>query len=130
MPNRQRDDDTQGNVLGERGTFVYTSDDGTVYNLTQDVSVAAGVGNVVSNSTVPGKLTTSQRIGIKARYVLLEGVTEPNKKKRVVIGNPASAIYTGQNTTVTINQTQYRVATIVGERRSVPKVTAAIIPPE
>lgn len=130
MPTRQREDDTQGNILGERGTFNYIAGDGQVYNMIQDVSVASGVGNVFSSDPAQGKLTTSQRLGIKARYVLLEGVDDPRKKKRVVIGDPASAIMTGANTTATINGVVYRVATIVGERRSLPRTNPPVIPPE
>lgn len=128
MPTRQREDDTQGNILGERGTFNYISGNGQTYNMIQDVSVAAGVGNTVSTDATQGRISTSDRIGIKARYVLVEGVDDPRKKKRIVIGDPDSAIATGQNTTLTINGVAFRVTTIVGERRSVPKTETPVIP--
>ena len=47
-------DDTSGNTLGPRGTFIYTSDTGVSYNARLDLTVATAAGNVEStNANLP-----------------------------------------------------------------------------
>lgn len=122
----QLDDDTQGNVLGERVTFVYTANNGQVYNMVQDASVGVAVGNVLSTDADADIVSASERRGLKLRYINVEGQTEPEKKKRIVIGSPTNPLFTGAATTVSINSVTFRVQTIVGERRS----TLRVQPPE
>ncbi len=121
---RQTVDDTVGNVLGERGVYVYTDDSGTVYNVTQDASNAAGVGNVASEDASPPVLRTSQARPIKPRYVLLVDQATGNKRKKVVIGSRTNAVFAGSAATVTINSVVYDVVTRVGERQSRPQLNA------
>lgn len=122
----QLEDDTQGNVLGERVTFVYTANNGQVYNMVQDASVGVAVGNVLSTDADADIVSASERRGLKLRYINVEGQTEPEKKKRIVIGSPTNPLFTGAATTVSINSVTFRVQTIVGERRS----TLRVQPPE
>lgn len=114
----QLDDDLQGNVLGERATFVYTTDQGVQYNMVQDSSVGVAVGNVLSTNAALPTLKTSDSRPIRPRYILLEGQTEPEKKKRVVIGAPDNSLVAGASTNVSINAVDYRVTTIRGEGRA------------
>lgn len=111
----QLDDDNQGNILGERATFVYVTNGGVSYNITQDASVAVAVGNALSTDASAPILRASQRRGIRARYVLLEGQTAPEKKKRVIIGSPTNPLMTGTQLEVSINAETYRVTQTVGE---------------
>lgn len=115
---QQLDDDNQGNVLGERVTFVYETDNGVTYNITQDASVGVACGNVLSTNAAPPTLKTSQTRPIRPRYVLLEGQTEPEKRKKVIIGDPANPLVSGAQLTVSINAVTYRVATVRGEGRN------------
>lgn len=121
----QLDDDNQGNVLGERTTFVYTDNRGTVWNMTQDSSVAVAVGNVLSTDATPPLLPLGGDRPFRPRYILLEGQTEPEKKKKVYIGSATNPLFLGTTTTVSINAVTYRVTRPVGEQRPIPRVQPA-----
>lgn len=118
-------DDTAGNVLGERRTFVYTSETGQQFNMELDNSVGAGVGNPYSSdATLPG-LSASAKRPIRPRYINVEDVATGNIKKRIVICNPTNAFYQGTDTTLTINGTEFVVTSSRGEDRARYKVEAA-----
>lgn len=119
-------DDNLGNVLGERATFVYTSNAGVVYNIVQDASVAIAVGNVLSTDAQPAVIPLSGTRPLRCRYILVEGQTEPEKKKRIVIGSASNPLVTGAATTVSINGVLFRVTFVGAEQRRLPRVQ----PPE
>ena len=114
---RQLIDDAVGNVLGERATFVYTTDGGVAHNMTQDNGNGVAVGNVLSTDADAPILRTSQARPIKPRYVLLQG-PGGTRRKRVVIGAVGNGIFDGGTASVTINGVLYTVVTRVGERNS------------
>ena len=110
-------DDTQGNVLGERETFAYTSETGQVYNMVLDNSVGAGVGNPYStDSTLPG-LSASAKRPLRPRYINVQDVATGLIKKRIVICKPDNSFYQGTDTTLTINGTAFVVTSSRGEER-------------
>jgi len=119
---QQLDDDTQGNILGERVTFVYTANNGDVYNMTQDASVGVAVGNVLSTDAEPDQLSVNGTKPVRPRYILVEGQTEPEKKKRIVIGSPTNPLVTGAATSVSINGVTFRVSFVGAEQRRLPRV--------
>ena len=125
----QLDDDNQGNILGERLAFAYRAENGQIYNFIQDNSIGIAVGNPRSSDADRDIVGASERRGLKLRYVNLEGTLEPEKKKRVVISEPANPLMTGLQLTVTINGVEYRVATVVGERRSRLRPAPNLAPP-
>lgn len=115
-------DDTVGNVLGERATFNYQTDAGVLYNMTQDSTVASAVGNDESTNANLPTIQVSAKRPIKPRYVILEGVDNPEIRKRVVIGAADNALMLGTTNTVALNGINLRVATIRGEGRTKLKV--------
>lgn len=125
---QQLDDDAQGNILGERETFIYTTNAGVDYNIVQDGSVSRGAGNTISASLQNPTLAASQKRPIKPRYILVSDGASSLKRKRVIIGDPANPLFTGASSTFIANGTSFTVRTRVGERVSAPKLSAA--PPE
>ena len=117
-------DDVVGNVLGERATYVYTTDGGVAHNMTQDAGNADAVGNVLSAAAGNPILRTSQARPIRPRYVLLQGPGTGQRRKKVVIGAVGNALFDGTTATVTINGVVYTVVTRVGERNSRLKLGA------
>ncbi len=116
-------DDTSGNVLGRRGTFVYESDTGISYNVSLDRSVSTAVQNDLSTNGQLPVLRASQSFPLKPRYILVERNDDPSITKRIIIGDIENALYqSSAPSPVTINGVQYTVTTRVGERRSVLKV--------
>lgn len=125
---RQLIDDSVGNVLGERGVFVYTDDAGNAYNMTQDASNAAAVGNVVATLANAPVIRTSQARPIKPRYILLSDTATGLRRKKVVIGASNNALFAGVTGTVIINGVDYQVVTRVGERQSRPRLGGSEAP--
>lgn len=123
---QQTIDDTEGNVLGERETFVYTTDAGVNRNIVLDGSVSRGAGNTISASLANVSLPASQQRPLRPRYVLVSDGATGLKRKKVIIGNVENPLFTGASNTFIANGTSYTVRTRVGERTSVPKLT----PPE
>jgi len=121
---RQLLDDTVGNVLGERATYVYTTDGGVAHNMTQDAGNATGVGNVLSADADAPILRTSQARPIKPRYILVAGPGTGLRRKKVVIGSATNTAFNGTDSTVTINTVVYTIVTRVGERNSRLKIGA------
>lgn len=110
-------DDTLGNVLGERRTYVYTTDAGVEYNMDIDNSIAVAVNNTPStDATLPG-LRVSQKRPLAPRYILIQDTATQNIKKRVVIGSVTNPLFTGEDTTLTINGTAFEVTSSQGEKR-------------
>lgn len=122
---QQLDDDAQGNILGERETFVYTSDAGVAYNIVQDGSVSRGAGNTISASLANPSLPASQKRPIRPRYVLVSDGASQLKRKRIIIGSPTNPLFTGAQSTFIANGVSYTVRTRVGERTSAPRLSAA-----
>lgn len=113
-------DDTEGNVLGERETFVYSSDSGQAYNIVLDGSVSRAAGNAISASLANPSLPASQKRPIKPRYILVSDGATGNKRKRIIIGSITNPLFTGASSTFIANGTSYTVRTRVGERTSTP----------
>lgn len=118
-------DDAEGNVLGERETFVYTTDAGVARNIVLDGSVSRAAGNTISASLAPPSLPASQKRPLKPRYVLVSDGETGNKRKRIIIGSITNPLFTGASSTFTANGTAYTVRTRVGERTSAPRLSAA-----
>lgn len=117
MPREQLTDDNLGNVLGERRTYIYESDDGTQYNMDVDNSIHVTVGNTPStDGSLPG-LKVNQKRPLQPRYILAESVAEPEIKKRIVIGDRDNPLFLGTTSRFTANGTEFRVTSSNGEKR-------------
>jgi hypothetical protein len=99
------------------GRFNYVSDDGTTYRMTQDASNAAAAGNVAATVTVglPKRF--------KPRHILAAHPTT-GRERRIAIGDPANALWTGGTTTISLPDfnalmapTAFVVRGRIGERR-------------
>lgn len=119
-------EDGEGNVLGPRGTFVYTDNAGVNYNISLDRSVATAVGNTLSTNASFPNLTSGGTIPVAPRYLLCQSVDEPSKRKRVIIGDPANALFASKaSSNVTINSEVFVVTGRVGEKSTVLKIDPA-----
>ncbi len=96
----------------------YISDDGSTYRLKMDSSNATDVGNTAATSSVhtPG--------GYHPRYVLATSSVS-GRERKVVIGDPANALWVGGTSTVNLwdfstnpsAHVAHAVLSRVGERR-------------
>jgi hypothetical protein len=121
MAAEQLVDDSLGNVLGERRTYVYVSDRGDSYNMDIDNSIAVAVDNTPStDATLPG-LRVSQKRPLRPRYILAENA-DGTIRKRIVIGNPANPLFTGADTSFTANGVTFEVTSAQGEKAARYKV--------
>lgn len=105
-------------MAGPSTRIEYQSDDGSSYRVKQDASNAAAAGNAAATSTVhlPG--------GYHPRYVL---ATHPvtGRERKIVIADPANAIFVGGTSTITLEEYSglhstalaHAVLSRVGERR-------------
>lgn len=120
--------DTVGNLLGERGTFVYTTDTGETVNFSQDRSVGLAVGNTLATtSTRPVSVNNKY---LQGRYVLAQLEDNPRVKKRIVIGSPTAASFdTETSTTLIINGQNFVTTGRVGEKASFLRLTPLITEP-
>ncbi len=106
--------DTVGNRLGPRATFTYTTDSLEEVSYVQDRSVGLAVGNVLA--TNPGRPTSVRSRYLKARYVLVEQVSDPTIRKRIVIGEADNTLFAADSSqTVTINSVVFQTTGRVGE---------------
>lgn len=121
--------DSVGNLLGQRGTFVYVTDAGDSINFSQDRSVGLGVGNALATTSERPQSVNDKYL--RGRYVLMQADDDPTVKKRVVVGNPASALFSASaSTTVIINSRLFVITGRVGEQVSYLRLTPIITPPE
>jgi hypothetical protein len=105
-------------MAGPMGWFVYESDDGNSYQVKQDASNAAAAGNAAAG-TEP-----SLPHGYIPRYVLIKHPTTA-KERRLMIGDPANAMFVGSDSTVTVEEfsgthsaaVEHNIQGRVGERR-------------
>lgn len=119
-------DDSQGNVLGPRGTFTYTDNAGVTYNISLDRSVATAVGNTLSDNAALPNLTSSGTVPVSPRGIHVRSVDEPSKRKFIVIGDPANALFASKaSSTVTINGEVYVVTGRRGEKSSTLAIDGA-----
>lgn len=120
--------DDVGNLLGQRGTFVYVTDSGESVNYTQDRSVGLAVSNALA-TTAERPVSVNNRY-LKGRYVLVQAQDDPSLKKRIIVGNPASALFSSEvSTEIIINARIYVVTGRVGEQVSYLRLTPLITPP-
>lgn len=104
-------------MAGTMGNFVYTSDNGTAYQIRMDASNAAAVGGVaaVAQPEKPGKT--------HCRYLLARHPTT-GRERRITCPDPTNALWTG-DPGATISLTDYNtllpvlfvVEGRIGERR-------------
>lgn len=112
-------EDSEGNVLGPRGTFTYQGTNGVTYNITLDRSVATAVGNTLSTNAALPRVTASGTVPLSPRYILVQSKDEPSKRKRVVIGDIANSLFASAAASeVTINGEVFVVTGRVGEKSS------------
>jgi len=96
----------------------YVSDDGNSYRLKMDASNAAAAGNEPASSGV--RLPT----GYRPRYVLASHPTN-GRQRKIVITDPATAVWTGSVATITLTdfgttpstQLAHAIYSRVGEKR-------------
>ena len=96
----------------------YVSDDGSTYRVRMDASNAAAAGNIAATSTVH---TPS---GYVPRYILATHPTT-GRERKIVIGDPANALWVGGTSTITLEEyfgthstaQAHAVLSRVGERR-------------
>jgi hypothetical protein len=84
-------------VAGPATHIQYISDNGTAYRMRMDASNAAAAGNVAATSVLQAPK------GVVPRYVL---ATHPptGRERRIVIGDPANALWIGGTSTVTLEE--------------------------
>lgn len=119
-------DDTQGNVLGERRTYRYISDNGTEYNVDLDNSIAVAVGNTPSTTPDLDVLSVSGTRPLAPRYVNVVATADDNIRKRVVITSPTNPLFTGTTSTFTANGIGFTVLSSRGEKR--PRLRTLTVP--
>jgi hypothetical protein len=104
-------------MAGAMGRFNYISDNGTTYAVSLDASNGVAVGNTVASSLLskPGRT--------KMRYILAQHPTS-GRERRVVICDPANAIWLGTTNTVSLPDfnaamaaTAFIIRGRIGERR-------------
>ena len=116
--------DTVGNRLGERATFVYTTDGSEDVVYQQDRSVGLAVGNTLATtSTRPTSVTGRY---LRGRYLLLQGKDNPEIKKKVVVGDIGNSLFAAEGSQeVTINGVVFVTTGKVGESVSFLRVSEA-----
>lgn len=117
--------DTVGNRLGERATFVYTTDGSEDVVFQQDRSVGLAVGNTLATtSTRPTSVTGRY---LRGRYLLLQGKDDPNIKKKVVVGDIGNSLFAAEGSQeVTINGVVFVTTGKVGESVSFLRVSEGV----
>lgn len=107
-------EDTAGNVLGKRATFVYTTDGSEDVVFQQDRSVGLAVGNVLATSST--RPTSVNGKYLRGRYLLLQGKDDPSLKKRVIVGKIDNSSFAAEGSTeITINGVVFVTTGKVGE---------------
>lgn len=112
-------DDTIGNLLGPRKTFVYQSDSSVSYNITLDSSVSTALGNDAStNGALPVLRATAAR-PLRPRYVLMQLKSDPKVRKKAIICDLVNSNFLSSAALdVTINNVVWTIVGRVGEKRS------------
>ncbi len=106
--------DTVGNRLGPRAVFEYETDSLETVSYVGDRSVGLACGNTLA--TNPGRPTSVNSRYLRGRYILLQQVSDPTIKKRVIIGASDNTLFAGDSSqTVTINSVQFATTGRVGE---------------
>lgn len=113
----QLTDDNQGNVLGERKTFLYTSDRGTQYNMDLDNSLGLPVGNTPSTDGSLDAISATGTLPLKPRYINVVATNDDSIRKRIVIGSPTNPLFLGTTSTFTANGVEFTVLSSRGEQR-------------
>jgi hypothetical protein len=112
-------EDTVGNILGERGVFVYQNDSSVSFNISLDRSVSEAIGNDLSTIATLPILRASGRKPIRPRYMLLQQVTNPRVRKRAIVCDLVNSLFLSSAASiVTINGVEFVVTGRVGEARS------------
>lgn len=111
-------DDTQGNVLGERETFLYTSDNGRQYNMDLDNSLSLPVGNSPSTDASLDAVNATATRPFKPRYINVVASNDDNIRKQIVVCSATNPLFVGTASTFTANGVEFTVLSSVGERRS------------
>lgn len=119
--------DNVGNRLGKRAAFDYETDDGESVLMVQDESVGLAIGNI--KATEAQRATSVNSKYLRGRYVLLQLKSDPNVKKKVVVGDSTNAIFAADSTTdVTINGVVWATTGRVGEAVTFLQVEEAAAP--
>lgn len=113
----QLTDDNLGNVLGERRTYVYTSDRGTQYNVDLDNSLAVAVNNTPSTDDSLDGLSVTGQLPLAPRYLNVVATNDDTIRKRVIITSPTNPLFTGASSSFTANGIAFTVLSSRGERR-------------
>lgn len=113
----QLTDDNLGNVLGERRTYAYTSDRGTVYNMDLDNSLAVGVNNTPSTDDSLDGLASTGRLPLSPRYINVVATADDTIRKKIVITSPTNPLFTGASSSFTANGVAFTVLSSRGEKR-------------
>ncbi len=110
-------DDTSGNTLGPRATFVYQTDSQEDIVYQADRSVGLAVGNVLATTAQrPSSINTRY---LQGRYVLVEAQNDPSVRKKIFIGDPLNTLFAADSSqNVTINGVVFVTTGRVGERVS------------
>lgn len=120
--------DTVGNRLGSRAAFDYETDDGESVLMVQDESVGEAVGNV--KATTPQRATSVNSKYLRGRYILVQSKTDPDVKKKIVIGDPTNTLYASDSSSeVTINGVVFVTTGRVGEAVTFLRVDGEATPP-
>jgi len=112
-----------GNTLGVRAYFAYTSDSGDVYSIQLDESLglAAGLTKDVLSSAAPRRF--------EPRCVWLEATVDGRKvRKRLVCNSDFASYDTEQTSTVTVEGVAFQVTGRTGEKMTFPRNPVATDP--
>lgn len=112
-------------MAGSRAWFNYVSDNGITYavELDEDTGALPGLGFTRYTDGTP---TTTLPSGWRMRYVnaaQTSGDGAGYVSRRVPVGTPASPIYSGTQSTFTLNGLSYAVSSNKGERQRRPKAS-------
>ncbi len=119
--------DSVGNLLGQRGTFIYTTDALEDVLITQDRSVGLAVGNPLATET--GRPTSVRSRYLEGRYILCQAQDDPRIKKRIVVCTPDSSIFLADSSQeILINARIFVTTGRVGEKASFLRLTPLITP--
>lgn len=110
-------DDSQGNVLGERYTALYTSDKGTQYNMELDGSIGVAVGNSPSTNGALDAIAASGTLPLRPRYINVVASADDNIRKRIVVCSPTNPLFVGTTSVFTANGVEFTVLSSRGEQR-------------
>lgn len=106
-------------MAGSRRWFGYRGDDGKIYNVELDESVAeSGLGFTTVDRERPA-ITVSARRPLKPRYILAQRKGQPAVRRRYIVGSLDALKTLIEDGEIEIDDIEWLITGAVGEKRSV-----------